>query len=121
MGIRVSIIEPGPIQTPIWEKTRSNAEEHKPQIPQEQLDLYEAEIKGMEKATQQSVESALPVSRVVEKVVHALTAKRPKTRYPIGWDTRISILLSKLVPDSWRDAYILKKLISHEVERESLR
>jgi hypothetical protein len=38
-----------------------------------------------------------------------MTARRPRTRYPIGWDARLLLLLN-LLPDRWRDWLILSKL-----------
>ncbi|MCK6475763.1 MAG: NAD-dependent epimerase/dehydratase family protein, partial [Phycisphaerales bacterium] len=36
----------------------------------------------------------VPVERVVRAIVHALCARRPKTRYPLGGQPRVMILLS---------------------------
>jgi hypothetical protein len=42
--------------------------------------------------------------------VHALTAKRPKTRYYIGRGVRTSFGCMKLVPDRFRD-WVVRKLM----------
>jgi hypothetical protein len=55
--------------------------------------------------------TALPAEAVVKAVVHAMTARRPKTRYLVGRDTWLWILLN-LLPDRWRDRLILSK--THE-------
>jgi hypothetical protein len=36
-------------------------------------------------------------------VLHALTARRPKTRYVVGWDARAALFMKWLLPDRWFD------------------
>ena len=62
----------------------------------------------MRQAVARSARGALPVERVVRAVVHALLAKRPKTRYFIGLQTRMSFKILKLIPDRCRDWLIRK-------------
>jgi hypothetical protein len=61
-----------------------------------------------EEATQ-SARNAAPVGRIVRAVVHAMTARRPRTRYIAGNDTLVWRLLH-LLPDRWRDKLILSKV-----------
>jgi hypothetical protein len=48
---------------------------------------------------------------VASAIEHALTARRPKTRYLLGRDARLRARL-QLLPDRVRDALILRKLAS---------
>ncbi len=52
---------------------------------------------------------ASPVELVVKAVAHALTAKRPKTRYLVGRDAKIRDALERL-PDRLRDRIIVRRL-----------
>jgi hypothetical protein len=61
------------------------------------------------KEVTESARSALPVSAVVKAVEHAMTARKPKTRYLVGRDTWLWLLLNFL-PDRWRDWLILEKI-----------
>ena len=56
-----------------------------------------------------SAKTASPVAAVVKAVEHALTARRPRTRYLVGRDTWFWLFLSWL-PDRWRDRLILSKV-----------
>jgi hypothetical protein len=47
------------------------------------------------------------VARVLE---HALSARRPKTRYVVGWDARVQGKAARLLSDRVRDRLILKFL-----------
>jgi hypothetical protein len=48
----------------------------------------------------------MPVEKVVRAVLHALSARRPKTRYYINLQTRLVFRPFKLVPDRIRDWFI---------------
>ena len=48
---------------------------------------------------------------VAKAVTHALTAKKPKTRYLVGdSQTRIQAIMAKVVPDRVRDGLIERQL-----------
>jgi hypothetical protein len=66
----------------------------------------------MNKARQEILESAQTAAsaeKVVKVVEHALLARRPRTRYPVGWDARFWLALN-LLPDRWRDRLILGRI-----------
>ena len=109
LGIHVSAIEPGPIDTPIWEKSIASAEQLAKTSP-EVLSLYEADVAAMRQAMARFVRAAAPVDRVVRAVVHALTAKRPKTRYFLGWRVRMPFKCLRMLPDRVRD-WIVRRLV----------
>ena len=64
----------------------------------------------MREAVARQARGAEPVERVVRAVVHALTAKRPKTRYFIGLRARMPFKILKMVPDRFRD-WLIRKAI----------
>ena len=107
-GISVSIVEPGPVDTPIWDKSTAAADELAEGIPPEKLEPYQADLDVLRAKTKEIVTTAMPVRRVVNAVVHALTASRPKTRYFITWRTLFASRIFRLVPDRIRD-WILRR------------
>jgi hypothetical protein len=52
----------------------------------------------------------MPVERVVRAVVHALCARRPRTRYPVGAGIGATIFLLKFLPDRLRDALVRRAM-----------
>jgi len=54
--------------------------------------------------------NAMPVDRVVRAVRHALSAKRPRTRYPIGFRTHLAFWAARHLPDRLRDWFLLREL-----------
>ena len=109
-GIHVAIIEPGSIATPIWEKTRAMADEMEKNLPEEAMRLYGEAISALRQAVSKFEEAGIPPDEVAKFVQHALTAKRPKTRYVVGRDAQIQRVLAKVVPDRVRDGLVARQL-----------
>ena len=86
--IHVSAVEPGPVSTPIWEKSIASADRLSHEASAETLSLYEADSRRCAGQWSNPCATAAPVDVVVRAVVHALTAKRPKTRYFLAWSVR---------------------------------
>jgi NAD(P)-dependent dehydrogenase (short-subunit alcohol dehydrogenase family) len=107
-GIAVSLIEPGSVTTPIWEKSRAKADDMWDQLPPEAHNLYSSAVDAVRKKTKQLAESGCPVEAVAKTVAKALTAKKPKTRYIVGLDAKINIRLAKMIPDRIFDKLIAR-------------
>ena len=105
-GIGVSAVEPGPIDTPIWEKATAVAEQMAAGVSPEAMKLYETDLAAVRRSVAQSAKTASPVDRVVQAVVHALTARRPKTRYFLGWGVRLPFKAFRMLPDRLRDRIV---------------
>ena len=109
-GIHVALVEPASIATPIWEKSLAAAEELEAAARPEQAGLYREDLEALRRAVQHAAETAMPVERVVRAVLHALTARRPKTRYPVGLPSHLAIRLASWLPDRLRDWNMRRRL-----------
>ncbi|MGA2062437.1 MAG: SDR family oxidoreductase [Thermoguttaceae bacterium] len=109
-GIRVSIVEPGAIATPIWEKSFADAERLAKTIPSQAMALYETDLSAVRKNLTKIANQAEPVDVVVRGVVHALTAPNPKTRYFLHYINRLHFRGFKLIPDVIRD-WIIRRVM----------
>lgn len=98
-GIEVAIVEPGEIKTPIWDKGIANADDALAEMPEEAISRYEPFIEPIREYARAANETGLDASKVADAVEHALTAKRPKTRYLVGRDARIQATAKKWLPD----------------------
>jgi len=107
-GISVSIVEADTVKTPIWDKAMASAEEQPAEHPAEARGLYDEELLAMRKATYVMGKTGMPVERVVRAVRHALSARRPKTRYPVGLRTHLAFWAARHLPDRLRDWFILR-------------
>ncbi len=108
-GIHVSIVEPGSIATPIWDKALSIADEIEREIPQAGADLYRKSIDALRKTAQDLKSKGIPADEVAKVVEHALTAKKPKTRYLVGRDAKLQAIVAKVLPDRLRDSAIARQ------------
>jgi NAD(P)-dependent dehydrogenase (short-subunit alcohol dehydrogenase family) len=108
-GIEVSIIEPGNVATPIWEKSIAVADEARKQLPPQAEELYGRSLDAIRKGAALAGKHGISPDAVAAVVEHALTAEKPKTRYLVGREARIRALV-QLVPDRIRDRLILRQL-----------
>ncbi|MEI6543202.1 MAG: SDR family oxidoreductase [Methylococcales bacterium] len=107
-SIHISLIEPGPILSEF--RTNSYA------LYQRNIDaehsFHKSAYEAMEARLQKegaAVAFTLPAKAVADKVVHALEAKRPKTRYYVTFPTYLFAILKRLLPVSWLD-FLLRKV-----------
>ncbi|MDF2155933.1 SDR family oxidoreductase [Vibrio sp. CAU 1672] len=106
-NIRVSLIEPGPIETHFRHNALRAFEqwirvEHSPHQA-----AYEAQRQRLQNSKSNNA-FVLPAEACVEPVLHALTHPKPKTRYRITTPTKVFAVLKRLLPTVWLDA-ILKR------------
>jgi NAD(P)-dependent dehydrogenase (short-subunit alcohol dehydrogenase family) len=107
-GLHVTLVEPGSIVTPIWDKGEQQARAEIAGLPAEAQAHYGAIADEMiSNAIELGSKGAKP-SAVTKAVVHALTARRPRTRYVVGTDARVAIRLSRLLPDGPRDRVVAR-------------
>ncbi len=109
-GIHVSIVEPGAIATPIWEKSGQEAEQLAEGLPEEAHALYAPLTEAIRRETAAVVGNAIPAERVASAVEHALSAAKPRTRYCVGADARFQRFMARWLPDRLRDALVRRKL-----------
>ncbi|MBN2021409.1 MAG: SDR family NAD(P)-dependent oxidoreductase [Pirellulales bacterium] len=102
-GIRIALVEPGCVATPIWGKAKADADRLLEQVPPELLDHYADDFAAVRAATEHAAAKAMPVEHVVRAVTHALTAARPRTRYVVGGEARVATFLMHYLPDRAHD------------------
>lgn len=95
-GCKVVLIEPGPIQTPIWEKGLGRKEMLFAEVDPQLLPVYEQELKAFFSMVEKSAKNAVSTTKVTDVIAKALSAKSPKTRYVVG-DLAVS-LQAAIVP-----------------------
>ncbi len=102
-GIRVGVVEPGPIKTPIWEKAKAEVNYY------EGTD-YEPLMRQVHKVVDAAEKNALPAVEVAKLIFDIIENRKPKARYMIAPQQFLVKLVAKL-PDSWKDA-IFKRQFS---------
>lgn len=110
-GIHVSIIEPGAIATPIWNKSAIEAAEREAATGTELRTLYQPIVAAVRKVVGEASKRAISPDAVAKVVVDALTVSTPKTRYRVGTDAKFRALMVRLLSDRISDrmlTWILK-------------
>jgi NAD(P)-dependent dehydrogenase (short-subunit alcohol dehydrogenase family) len=95
-GIRVILIEPGSVATPIWDRGVAAADELITEIPLEALARYEAQITSARRNAARSARRGQPPPRAAAVIVKALTAAKPRPRYLFGPDARAAAVVARL-------------------------
>ena len=100
-GIEVSVIEPGAIQTDIWDTSRERGLRISGGYTPEARTLYGGLLDRLQEV--RTPARAIPPERVAARIAHALTARRPRVRYVVGWDARVALIVKALLPARWFD------------------
>ncbi len=107
-GMHVSLIEPGPVQTPIWKKSRARVDDRIEHAAPDRVALYDSDLEAVRRAGSKSEQQAIPVDPVVRAIVHAIRAKRPRARYTMPRSERFTCGLLRSLPVGLRD-WLLRK------------
>ena len=109
-GIHVSIIEPGAVVTPIWDKGRETADRLEDQMGEQARARYGKLADRIREETEKIPERGVEPDEVAKAVEQALTAARPKLRYVVGRDAKMRLKIKALVRDRGMDALIARTL-----------
>jgi NAD(P)-dependent dehydrogenase (short-subunit alcohol dehydrogenase family) len=109
-GIHLSIVEPGAVESRIWEKARHRADRMEATAGPEAKAHYGEAVARIREAMAQAAQRAIPARVVAEAVAHALRAARPKTRYLVGVDARVRAAMAAWLPDRVQDWLLVKAL-----------
>ncbi len=101
-GIEVALVEPGSIATPIWTKPQPLADGVS--------ERYRARLEKFRAIAAARAAKAASPDQVAQAIEHALTARRPKTRYLVGRDAHIRAAIERL-PDRLRDRVLTRALL----------
>lgn len=106
-GMHVSLVEPGAVKTPIWEKSLKAALSLEARMPEAVNTLYGPALKAIKKAVENP--SGISAETVAQSISHALTSSKPKTRYLLGRDAKMMARIGKL-PTALRDRLVASQL-----------
>lgn len=102
-GIQVSVVEPSPVQSAIWDKAQAQYRELMAALPARAHELYGPYFDRVMRGVADSVRSAVPTSATDRAIEHALLAPRPRTRYVVGPAARLAVAMRWLLPDRLLD------------------
>ena len=120
-GVKVCLIEPGSIATPIWEKAIIAGDQRMLRMPRHALDIYAERMLAFRAMAKETGERGASPQLVFKAVHHALTAAKPKARYIVGRDARLAQLFLRPLPDRIKDKVILRNMNRYIRMRQNAR
>jgi NAD(P)-dependent dehydrogenase (short-subunit alcohol dehydrogenase family) len=106
--IKVSMIEAGFVDTPIWNRSLDNFDKTSQNFPTEAFDLYGGIIRLMKESISIKKNGTHP-DEFARLVVHILTTPHPRARYRLGRDAKMKAFI-RMLPDSFVDWFIWRKI-----------
>ena len=108
--VRVCVVEPGPVRTPIWRKTEADAQRIFEDAPEPRLAHYHGAMGVMRKIVEDGESSGIPPERVAAVIVAQIAAKKPKARVLVGRGLRRGVVLHALLPTGLRDRIVARRM-----------
>ena len=97
--IDVVVIEPGSIDTPIWEKGAETIDELTSKLSPTAKRLYGRQLDRMEEVLKETASRGIPPEKVAKAVHTAISSDNPRHRYLVGTDAKIAARLKGSLPD----------------------
>lgn len=101
-GVHISLIEPGPIDTRFRANARAAFLRHIDPAQSRHQAAYQQTLSRLEREGG-ARGFTLPSEACIPPLLHALTSKRPRHRYPVTFPTRLFAILRRLLPSRWLD------------------
>jgi NAD(P)-dependent dehydrogenase (short-subunit alcohol dehydrogenase family) len=95
--IRVLLIEPGTIATPIWERGRTHGKELQSRHAHS-FARYAKQLEGAHAMAERGARSGQKPSVVAKVITEALTSKNPRPRRVVGRDAKVVAGMLRLLP-----------------------
>ncbi len=110
LGVRVSLMLVGGVQTAIWDKVGRLTEEASRGAPPEVMGLYaDRQRRALDHFIRRG-RAGLTAEEAASRIARALTDPRPRHVYFVGRDARLFALLSRVLPASAIDRLVLRSL-----------
>lgn len=109
-GFKVSVISPGGVITPFWEKGRANVVDMTTGASEAAVELYGDYFAALGGLMGEGEGRAVPASKVAERASHALFAKRPKAEYLVGTDAKQVLWASRALPTAVFDRMVMREI-----------
>ena len=107
-GIKVILVEPSSTDTDLWRKALDTLDGTEARLRPEHRELYSEQFAGLRKSTKVIQKQAVPVGDVVAVIERALTARRPRARYPVGLASKVQLVASAVLPTAIFDAALAR-------------
>jgi NAD(P)-dependent dehydrogenase (short-subunit alcohol dehydrogenase family) len=97
-GIRVLLVEPGAVATPIWARGSQDGRALAAGLPPLAQERYGRQIEAAQADARRSAARGLPPERAAAVVLRALTERSPRPRRVVGRDAQVIAALVRVLP-----------------------
>jgi NAD(P)-dependent dehydrogenase (short-subunit alcohol dehydrogenase family) len=104
-GIFVSLIEPGPVRTPIWQRGADDSAQRLSGADPAVLDRYRAQMTKLGELAKKAESGGVDADVVARAIETALGDPKPRARYLIGTPARVQLALARM-PEPVRDTIL---------------
>lgn len=105
-GVDVVLIEPGPIRSNFRKNALAKFLANVDSDRSAHREIYAKTLERLQKSGDGAF--TLGAESVLEVLVQAIEARKPKFRYPVTFPTKLFVWLKRLLPTSWMDAIARK-------------
>jgi NAD(P)-dependent dehydrogenase (short-subunit alcohol dehydrogenase family) len=99
LGVWAACVQPGMVKTEIWKKGETQLVEQRSRLPAEAHERYAHVVAAAERFVATGARQGVAPVKVARAIEHALFARRPRARYPVGPDAKALVVLRWLLPD----------------------
>jgi NAD(P)-dependent dehydrogenase (short-subunit alcohol dehydrogenase family) len=108
LGVQVCVIEPGSVSTTMRHKLERDTKEWLDALPEDGRKRYGRALRSMATSVSRHAAHGSSPDVVARAVVHALTSRRPRTRYPVAAGARRLLFMRRVLPDRVFDRMVLR-------------
>lgn len=108
LGIQVAVIEPGFVGTEMGGKLQRDTEGTVGSLPEDGRRRYGPALGKLAEGIGHHAAIGSPPEVIAKDVLHALTSKRPRTRYPSGAGAKPMLFMRRMLPDRQFDRIVLR-------------
>jgi NAD(P)-dependent dehydrogenase (short-subunit alcohol dehydrogenase family) len=94
--VKVVVVEPGTIATPIWETSLARADGLMAEMPEHARELYGGQYEATRQRALRTGQQGIPPERVAKVIARALTVANPRARYLVGRNAQIAARIAML-------------------------
>lgn len=110
LGVKVIVIEPGTIATPIWGKGIATMDKLAATMTADQHARYDDLVTAMRKQSEEQGGGGVQPFRAAKVIADAIQSRKPRTRYRVGRDAKLLAVMSGLLSDHAFDRLVARNL-----------
>jgi hypothetical protein len=118
-GVRVCVIQPGSISTTLRHRLERDTKAWLDALPEDGRARYGRALQAMAISIGQHAAHGSAPDVVARAVVHTLTSRRPRTRYPVAAGAKRLLFMRRALPDRVLDRMVMRTVGLRSASRQS--